>query len=89
MNRLEKLRLIEAMYFKENMTAKQIADEMGLSINTIKKYLSARGMRKSTFIKDTDRIKATKNKKYKKLSREELRKLLIEDQAKMLDNNHI
>lgn len=50
MTKSERFAQIGRMYLEEKLTAPQIADETGLSVNTVKQYLSKGGFKKSTYL---------------------------------------
>ena len=47
MHTTEKERLIYQMYIRENMTAEEIAEELGISLRSVRKYISEYGLYKS------------------------------------------
>lgn len=47
MHTTEKERLIYQMYIRENMTAEEIAEELGISLRSVRRYISEYGLFKS------------------------------------------
>lgn len=73
------------LYLHENMTAEQIADDTGYSINTVKHYLSKGQFRKNTYYSNEEldgiRKPEKKKKKYKILSKDEMMEMFKKDHS--------
>ena len=76
MRKGEQISYFGYLYLHENMTAEQIANDTGYSINTVKHYLSIGQFRKNTYYSNEEldgiRKPEKKKKKYKILSKDEM-----------------
>lgn len=68
------------LYLKKNMTAREIAEETGYSIYTVKRYLSEGDFRKNDFYSNKETNNKIRRKKYKILSKDEMMKMFAEQQ---------
>lgn len=83
MKKSELINYFGYLYLHDNMTAEQIADETGYGLSTVKHYLSKGQFRKNHYysneeldgIRKTDTRNSTKKKKYKILSKDEMREM--------------
>lgn len=76
------IEMMGKMYIEEGKTAKEISDETGYSISTVRKYLSLGSFYKRDIIKinNDSKKEILSTTKYKKLDKNELLKLLKESQ---------
>lgn len=76
MRKSEQISYFGYLYLHENMTAEQIANDTGYSINTVKHYLSIGQFRKNTYYSNEEldgiRKPEKKKRKYKILSKDEM-----------------
>lgn len=80
-NLIPKYTLIEMMgkmYLEEGKTAKEISEETGYTINTVKKYLALGSYYKQDLSKTNNKKEISKPEKSKKLTEEEILELFKE-----------